>query len=219
MARPKRRDPLARRLPKREPYPRVLIVCEGSETEPNYLRELIAHYQLSGANVEIVGDGGSAPNSVVDYAINLFESDPDYESVFCVFDRDAHVRFDAAVQRVKDKALIRRQGKTRLGKAHFEAITSIPCFEYWILLHFNYTCADMPRFTDVARHLRAIPEVANYEKGQRGLFERTRDRLDDALNNADRANQAALAAGASNPTTKMPVLIRYLQQLSENKVR
>lgn len=219
MAHPKRRGLLSRRAPKREPYARVLIVCEGSKTEPNYLRELIAHYQLSSANVEILGDGGSAPNSVVDYAIKLFEQDPDYDSVFCVFDRDAHVRFDAAVQRVKDKTLVRRQGKTRLGEARFEAITSVPCFEYWILLHYGYTDADMRRFADVLPRLRAIPELKNYEKGHQGLFAKTRNGLDEALKRADRANQAALAAGSINPTTQMPVLIRYLQQLAENKIR
>lgn len=219
MARSKRRNSLARNAPKRESYARVLIVCEGSKTEPNYLRELIAHHQLSSANVEIFGDGGSAPNSVVDYAIKLFNREPDYDSVFCVFDRDAHTRFDDAVQRVKDKTLIRRQGKTRLGEACFEAITSIPCFEYWILLHFSYTRADMPRFADVLPRLHAIPELKNYEKGHHGLFAKTRDRLDDALKHADQANQAAIATGADNPTTQMPVLIRYLLKLATDKVR
>lgn len=210
---------LKRRGPRREPYDRVLIVCEGSKTEPNYLRELIAHHQLSSANVQIVGDGGAAPISVVDYAIAQFEKDPDYNRVFCVFDRDEHASFDAAVQRVRDKALQRRDGRRKLGPARFEAITSIPCFEYWILLHFQYTTATMPRFVDVEPRMRAFPALAGYNKGATGLFGRTQALLQVALDHADRANRAALGNGSSNPTTQMPTLIRYLLQLAENKVR
>jgi hypothetical protein len=213
------RSSLKRHGSSREPYDRVLIVCEGSKTEPNYLRELIAHHQLSSANVQIVGDGGAAPISVVDYAIAQFEKDPDYNSVFCVFDRDEHNSFDAAVQRVRDKVLMRREERRKLGPARFEAITSIPCFEYWILLHFQYTTATMPRFVDVESRLRLIPALADYNKGAAGLFARTQAHLQAALNRADRANQAALTAGSGNPMTQMPALIRYLEQLAKNKIR
>ncbi len=43
---------LKRRGPKKQPYDRVLIVCEGAKTEPTYFRELCDHYQLSTANIE-----------------------------------------------------------------------------------------------------------------------------------------------------------------------
>lgn len=219
MARPRSREALKRREPRREPYDRVLIVCEGSKTEPSYLHELIAHHQLSSANVQITGEGGSAPNSVVEYAIELFGKDPDYNSVFCLFDRDGHSSYDAAVQRVRDSTLVRRQGRKKLGVARFEAITSVPCFEYWILLHFQYSTAHMPRFADVEPRLRAVPELADYSKGAQGLYAKTHGHLQVALANADRANRAALDAATNNPTTKMPELIRYLLQLAENKVR
>lgn len=217
MARVKNRQALARGQSKQEPYDRVLIVCEGSKTEPNYLRELIAHCQLSSANVQITGEGGSAPISVVDHAIKLFDKDPDYNAVFCVFDRDAHDSFEAAVQRVRDRKLVRRDGRRKFGDARFQAITSTPCFEYWILLHFQYTTAQMSRFTDVAPRLRAVPELVAYAKGERGLFARTHAHLQTALNNADRANQSAVAAATDNPTTDMPELVRYLQQLAQRK--
>lgn len=54
------RKSLKRPGPKREPYDRVLIVCEGEKTEPNYLKEMIAHFQLSSANVAIVHDSTHA---------------------------------------------------------------------------------------------------------------------------------------------------------------
>jgi len=41
---------LERRKSRRAPYDRVLIVCEGSKTEPNYLQELIDCLELNSAN-------------------------------------------------------------------------------------------------------------------------------------------------------------------------
>lgn len=216
---------LARKAPKREPYDRVLIVCEGSKTEPYYLRELIAHYQLSSANVEVHGEGDSTPSSVVGYAIELFKAEPDYDRVFCVFDRDQHTDFDRAVQQVQGKTLEKYPDnkktveEKRADQARFEAITSIPCFEYWVLLHFEETTAAMPRYSDVRRRLRAIKSMKDYDKAARDVFAKTCGQLDVALQRADRANRAARQANTDNPTTTMPVLIRYLQQLAESKIR
>ena len=213
MARPKNRGSLQRRKPQREAYDRVLIVCEGAKTEPNYLRELQAHYQLSSANLQITGEGGSAPKSVVDLAINLFEQDPDYDAVFCVFDRDGHATFDEAIQRIRDKKLIRRAGKHKIGEARFEAIVSVPCFEYWILLHYEDTTAPMHRYADLLHRLHRVRGFEAYDKGARGLFAMTRGQLETALTRAERANESARRAGTDNPSTQMPTLIRYLMQL------
>lgn len=218
MASNRTRKSLVRRGPVREPYDRVLIVCEGEKTEPNYLRELRDHYQLSGANIAIVGEGGAAPISVVEEALARFKADPDYDAVFCIFDRDGHESYERALQRIgAAKPLTRRDGKKKIGQARLEAITSVPCFEYWILLHHEYTTAPMPRFVDVECRLKAIPAFAAYAKGARGLFHATRQHLDTALANADRANRAAAAANTDNPTTQMPNLIRYLRELANKK--
>ena len=219
MAHPKNKGKLERRRPRREPYDRVLIVCEGSQTEPNYLRELVAACQLSSANVRITGEGGAAPKSVVELAIQLFEADPDYDAVFCVFDRDGHSTFDEAVQRIHDKKLIRRIGRRKVGEARFEAVASVPCFEYWILLHYADTTAPMPRYSDLLHRLHRVPGFGAYDKGARGLFERTQDLMETALVRADRANAAARQAGTDNPSTQMADLIRYLMDLARKKVR
>ncbi|MGU9957110.1 MAG: hypothetical protein ACNYPI_05595 [Arenicellales bacterium WSBS_2016_MAG_OTU3] len=55
---------LGRRTAKRSPYEKVLIVCEGAKTEPNYFKGCIQFYKLNTANVEIDGAGGSSPKSV-----------------------------------------------------------------------------------------------------------------------------------------------------------
>ena len=47
----KKTSDLARRRAKRSAYQKILIVCEGEKTEPNYFNELIDYYELNTANV------------------------------------------------------------------------------------------------------------------------------------------------------------------------
>jgi hypothetical protein len=56
---------LKRRQAKRAPYERVLIVCEGAKTEPNYLSALIDDLQLNTANVKVLKNtAGSSPRNI-----------------------------------------------------------------------------------------------------------------------------------------------------------
>ena len=65
---------LERKLNKRPSYDRILIVCEGSKTEPFYLKEIRQTYRLHTANVEVRPcQLGTAPIQVVQYAKELFE--------------------------------------------------------------------------------------------------------------------------------------------------
>lgn len=66
---------LNRRKPVRASYDKVLIVCEGSKTEPLYFQELIDHYEIHSANVKISGDCGSDPVSVVNHGIQLYQNE------------------------------------------------------------------------------------------------------------------------------------------------
>ena len=59
---------LSRRKSKRSSYEKVLIVCEGEKTEPNYFNEQVNHYKLNSANVAVDGKCGSSPKSVFERA-------------------------------------------------------------------------------------------------------------------------------------------------------
>jgi hypothetical protein len=123
---PRQEKDIKRQKPKREPYDRVLIVCEDSDSSPAYLRAVCDELRLSTANIEIKGEEcGSAPISVVEYAIKLIKKDNGYDQVYCVIDRDQHKRFQEALEKAKGKKI--------------KMIVSIPCFEYWLLLHFEFT--------------------------------------------------------------------------------
>ncbi len=131
--RAKKASELARRKAGRKPYSKMLIVCEGEKTEPHYFKDLKDFYELDSANVEISGNGGSNPVSIFVYGKQRFRAESDagdpFDKVFCVFDRDSHINVRRALNEISKAN----------PKDTFFAITSVPCFEFWLLLHFYYT--------------------------------------------------------------------------------
>src|SRR5882757_9752287 len=89
----------ARRGPQREPYDLVLIVCEGTKTEPNYLTGLRNAYRLSSANIKILPAGATDPMSIVAFTQSEMTREQ-YDRAYCVFDRDGHQTYDGALQRI-----------------------------------------------------------------------------------------------------------------------
>lgn len=214
MARPKSKSQLRRRAANRSQYDRVLIACEDKVATPNYLRDLAAHYVISSADFVIAKHLGSAPRSVVEAALSTFARDPEFDQVYCVFDRDAHPTYNEALSLIASNPLKRGKGAASNGKpVVFEAITSIPCFEFWLLLHFERTTAPMPSYADVLPRLRTKPGFTEYDKGSTKIFALTHNHLDTALLNAAHVNTAAAAANTDNPTTRMGDLIERLRAI------
>jgi hypothetical protein len=194
---------------------RYLIVCEGTKTEPHYLRELLVDLDIRPQMVRIAPNNGVSPDRVVAHAVALYEEDAAagdaFDTVYCVFDRDKHTTFNAAVQRTKD---LSADGKP------FVAITSNPCFEVWLLLHFGYT--DQPFHSagkksvgdQVVSALKTKPGFAQYGKEQKGIHGQLKNKLDDALAHAERLRARGLATGSINPATDVDELVRAIQALA-----
>jgi hypothetical protein len=205
---------LQRRRQERARNTRYLIVCEGTKTEPHYFRELLDDLRIRPQMVRIVPNDGVSPDRVVAHALTLYEEDAvsgdAYDNVYCVFDRDRHTTFDAAVQRTRD---LSDEGKPLV------AITSTPCFEVWLLLHFGYT--DKPfhaagkRSTgdQVVAMLKTKPGFRKYGKGQKGIYNQLKGDLDDALVYAEQLRKHCAATGSTNPATDIDKLVLELQKL------
>lgn len=199
---------LKRPPPKREPYDRVLIVCEGSKTEPTYFTELKNSYGLSSANIAITPASGSDPLSVVNFAKQEQQKErkqgDKYDRVYCVFDRDQHTNFDAAGIAIK-------------GAADLYSARSWPCFEYWLLLHYGYQRAPFhPSANKTAAQIclsRLKEQLPNYDKGMQGIFATLSTKLDEALQYAARVQNDASATGEPNPSTEVHQLVSYLRGL------
>lgn len=192
-----------RRGATREPYESVLIVCEGGKTEPNYFGGLRKEHRLSSINIKITSADGTDPMSIVSFAEQEIEREK-YDRIFCVFDRDSHDNYDVAVRRASDLD-------------RFEAITSWPCFEVWVLLHFLYSSAPFERAGQLSACDKVLKQVEKhfptYSKNHRGIFDDLAPKLNDAIRHAGRLAQHNQQNGSVNPATKVHKLVDFLIRL------
>jgi hypothetical protein len=138
---PRRRDDLRRRRPFTEPRPHILVCCEGKVTEPSYFNGLKQEGHNTLLHVE-VKPGGSVPKALIDYAVNSKhaaeknaraqkDDNLKYDEVWCVFDVDAHPHLLDAKQKAEANGI--------------NTAISNPCFELWLLLHFQDQRAHIER--------------------------------------------------------------------------
>lgn len=200
-----------RKIARRQPYERILIVCEGEKTEPFYFQGLCSSLNLHTANIEITGDCGSSPRSIFEKAQEVFKKaekeQNSFDKVYCVFDKDNHDGYSEVISQIVSKK----------PKDTFFAITSVPCFEYWLLLHFQLTTRPFSNASDVISELRQF--IPNYAKGNNEIFQKIQNSmkfaLDNALDNAERANREAKQNHTDNPTTSVSDLVNKLLNLKD----
>jgi len=208
---PKRRQAkkLARRKPTRPSYDRILIICEGEKTEPNYFNEIRVKYRIHTAHVGIYkSEYGTNPKQIVEYAKDKFHDTREWDSVYCIFDRDDHEYFNEAIDLCK--SFDRRFRNDEKQAVRFFPVPSIPCFELWLLLHFECITREIHR-SDVYRQLRT--KLPGYEKGKVGSFSKTSSRLDTARINAQRLRDERQRHGRENPYTDVDKLVSILVHL------
>ena len=199
-----------RRGPTREPYDVVLIVCEGKKTEPEYFEGLKKACRLSSANIKVVPGDGNDPVSIVKHALAEYRKGG-YDRVFCVFDRNGHANYHEAL----DRAASSLPGR----KGRLEAITSVPCFELWILLHFAYATAPFVKTGNKSACDNVIDAVRihlpEYEKAMTGVFERLEPNTNKAITHANRLARDNRETASENPATKVHELVKFLRGLKK----
>lgn len=202
---------------RRASYARILIVTEGSKTEPLYLEEIRTAHQLQSANVAVhPGQLGTAPIQVVRYAQQLLEEGDlvkgirpkSFDQVYAVFDRDDHDSYFNALNLAKSL-----DGKLRNDDRQpvsFKAIASIPSFELWLLLHYEDIQAPIHRDEVMTRLKQHIP---GYEKGAGGAFATTRNQLETATQRAQALAVKFNAHTDPEPFTALHELVTLLTTL------
>jgi RloB-like protein len=135
----RRSDRLGRRKPFRQPRPRFLIACEGTVTEPHYFSEI---RRLLRSIVELQIIPGGTPKTIVKSAAarkkeaevaarRRRDENLRFDEVWCVFDVDMHPLLPEARQQANDNGI--------------HVALSNPCFELWMLLHFQDQHAHIER--------------------------------------------------------------------------
>ncbi len=194
-----------RRMPRELSGDLILIVCEGAKTEPAYLKGLRDEWRIHAAQVSVLGEEcGSDPLSVVNYAIRLKEQGPanlgrnQYDQVWCVIDQDQHAKLSEAL----DKATAN----------DIKIALSIPCFEFWYLLHFVYTTRAFRNCAELLKVLKPYLKKRVYEKSKPPI-DQLLPRINSAFKHAEKLRKHTMATGTQNPSTQVDLLLIELIRL------
>lgn len=217
--RDRQKKQLERKQGRRASYDRILIVSEGSRTEPNYFREIRSAFRLHTANVEVrPSELGTAPIQVVQYAKELFENGDRhkniqqraFEQIYAVFDRDDHGSYhDALALSEQLNGKLRNDARQPVV---FQAIASVPSFELWLLLHYEDIQVPLHRDEVMSRLKRHIP---GYEKGSGTAYAITNEHLAVATARAERLAQRFSARTDPEPFTAIAELVQRLMALRD----
>lgn len=184
----------------RDPRPRLLIVCEGRCTEPQYFEGLRKWFGLANVSVDC-SRSGLTPLDVVEGAILIGNNASDkYDYIYCVFDGDRRPELRKA------EPLLASPDANIL---NIKSIVSTPSFEYWLILHFEYTTAPMSAVEALRRLKTHLP---SYTKNMESIFEQVKNSIAKACVNAENSNKNASSTSAENPTTNVHLVISKMDE-------
>lgn len=184
---------------KRKIKPVVLIVTEGSKTEPGYFN----HFRTRQKNIDVrvIGSRTSAGetdyNSLIRKAKEYQDKDDlsseNGDTVWIVADGDVNYNNPNPIEK-KDVAL---SNARKLAKQKgMEMVISNPCFELWYLLHFRYTTGFFKDYEAVRKLL--TEHIPNYEKAN-DVFPILEEYVDVAVRRAKQLEEYHLKNGNMLP--------------------
>lgn len=201
--------PKKRKVDKRKVFVRLLIICEGEKTEPHYFNGFLSEYDFPGdmAEVKVVHTRENTLRELVTCAKRLRESERD--QMWVVADKDGYTKHAEAFNKARDNNI----------NIAFSSIS----FEFWILLHYEYTTRAFAKADDIISYLRK--KHLEYEKKDRNLYFRIKDQTAKAVKHAKRVREYQAKANYSekifewNPYTNVDELLKAVKDLHKGLLK
>ena len=187
---------------------KVLIVCEGEKTEPQYFVAFDVNKEL--IDVQVIGAGKNT-DSLVEHALALkVKADKchkPYSHVWCVFDRDSFTagQFNRAMDIAKSK--------------NIEVAYSNEAFELWYILHFEYLQSGLSRKAYKDKLTKALKKLTGdpnkkYKKNDVNMYEMLKDKQETAIKWAQKLLDDQWGADHNpekdNPSTTVHKFVKFL---------
>lgn len=195
---------------------RVLIVTEGKKTEPSYFHCLVLELNLT--SVLIKRSKGTSPLNVVESAISLVANTDDIRTAYCVFDQDGnYANYKEALEQVKQK-------NRQINGTRYLAVPSIPCFEFWYMLHVQYTRKSYKGSSspckDLIESLKQNVLFSGYNKATcEGFFDQIASMRGTAISNAKQiiseGKNDDFTEFHEDPSTRVHLVVEDLIKTSE----
>ncbi len=190
----------------------VLIVVEGQNTEPKYFKAVQGLCRTFTLKIET--SPGSDSLTVVNYAAEKKQQnlrkvkkgdEPLYDSVWAVFDReriDQQKRFSRAVELAK--------------ACNINLAVSNPCFEFWLLLHFQKIEVNLPECKKLVKDYlkRHVPKYDKTAIGSIEYVEKVRQAIKHSEDvwkfHNERVSSKSEKLEFPNPSTRVCSLMKLL---------
>jgi RloB-like protein len=192
-----------KRVDSREFKKKILVVCEGTKTEPFYFEDMAIDLRINTV-VEIDGTGRNT-RDLVNYASS--RKSEDFDEIWCVFDKDdfSDSDFNSAVQKAEQEEIY--------------VAYSNECFELWYVLHYNYHTTAHKR-DHYCRNLHSLLGE-RYEKGSTGMYYKLLEHLPKAIKHAQQLHKEhqdkQRTPARANPSTTVHKLVLRLQEISKEQ--
>lgn len=198
----KRREAGTRKVEKK-----IYILCEGADkhSEYAYLGALIKDTPIKGdkVQIELAPTKYNTGRELVEQASKKIDKKfKNIDEAWVVYDQDGYSLHKETFEAAKEKGV----------KIAFSATA----FEFWILLHYEYTTKQFPKSEDIIKELKN-KNFIDYAKNSKDVYFLTKEKLPNAKQNAKKIRIEVEKYDGNkklyerNPYTNLDLLIEEIQ--------
>lgn len=198
----KRKEAGSRKVEKK-----IYILCEGADkhSEYAYLGALIKDTPIKGdkVQIELAPTRYNTGRELVEEASKKIDKKfKDIDEAWVVYDQDGYTLHKETFEIAKQKNV----------KIAFSATA----FEFWILLHYEYTTKQFPKSEDIIKELKD-KNFIDYAKNSKDIYYLTKEKLPDAKQRAKKIRSEVEKYDGNkkiyerNPYSNLDLLIEEIQ--------
>jgi hypothetical protein len=167
---------------------RIYIVCEGTNTEPNYFKEIAEKPEVfegfaitiypseEETNKGLDKQGESIKTDAKNLVKIASEASEDYDEVWAVFDKDGYTKHEEAFENAQ---------KLEKGEKVVNIAFSSIAIEHWILLHYEQNKTAFNKSRDVINYLSDRGYFVEDPKDENTLiYSQLQEKTETAIQNA-----------------------------------
>ncbi len=186
---------------------KIYILCEGADkhSEYAYLGALIKDTPIKGdkVQIELAPTKYNTGRELVEEASKKIDKKfKNIDEAWVVYDQDGYSLHKETFESAKEKGV----------KIAFSATA----FEFWILLHYEYTTKHFPKSEDIIKELKD-KNFIDYAKNSKDVYFLTKEKLPNAKQNAKKIRIEVEKYDGNkkiyerNPYTNLDLLIEEIQ--------
>lgn len=174
-------------------FPVLHIFCEGEKTEPNYIARYKDLFCGNAMVIKVEKTAKNTPVQLVQEAVRSKKSgeNSSLDEYWVVYDRESPTKYSENLH-AQARDLAKQNGICI-------ALSNV-CFEVWLLLHKQATCAACNTYAELLARNDFKVAFCGYEKGGPCIL--TREQIKQAIDRAKKLNANTIAG--ANKDWKVP---------------